>query len=324
VSLAVKILYASPRKPKVTLDKTFAVDVVTAFESRINFVSTSTALLNANIGGEEDHTSVPVGSTSCIKVGDPLVVHVVIENVCEHNLEIRSVDLLLAPSLASSPAQPDINGLQANGPAVLRPKECVTAHLPCTATADSDASAVSLGCIHVAWGRTPPLGGLFRDEYKEAVVTSVCAGDTAVSVPPDLKYIATSEEALPLVTTFKGVFSVQLEVPSQGVLGEALCCSVLVRNHSVLFQELAIAAANTEAFLFAGYKSSVASVLPFSTCRISFQLVPIVVGHVTLPHILISSKRWDKDLTHECPTRIFVKPSIPTNFQSQPPPPLCI
>jgi len=101
---------------------------------------------------------------------------------------------------------------------------------------------------------------------------------------------------LPALKIQRTPFSTVVDTPAHGLLGHALPFTVVITNHTHFLQDFQVTVKDTDAFLFAGTRQSLFKILPNSSYKIKYNLVPLTSGRVALPHFQIISKRFDKEL----------------------------
>ena len=73
-------------------------------------------------------------------------------------------------------------------------------------------------------------------------------------------------------------------------------------------EQFSLNVAESEAFLFAGFKQSSFSVLPEGTHTVSLRLVPVNPGRCFLPRVVVISKRNDREIFTSESRSVFVLP----------------
>jgi hypothetical protein len=147
------------------------------------------------------------------------------------------------------------------------------------------SSTLSFGTYTVQWRRS-------SCEPQSSVITST------VTLPP-----------IPIHTL---AFSISTDLPASGQLHAPFPISYVVHNRTLLVQEVEARISTSEAFMYSGKRHSRFRILPSGTHTLTYNLYPVAVGTVALPHLDFSCPRYsssmDQVTASHVPPTIFIKP----------------
>ena len=124
--------------------------------------------------------------------------------------------------------------------------------------------------------------------------------------------------SIPLVKVVTTPFSLNVICPPDGVVGQLLELVIQIKNQTLQVEELQLSVKENDAFIFSGQKKAVLKLLPGSTRRISYFLIPLLAGQLPFPQILLHSKRYLTDLLNEKNQYfVFVRPDPDFDFSVQ-------
>ncbi|KAH1003355.1 trafficking protein particle complex subunit 11 [Dendroctonus ponderosae] len=82
--------------------------------------------------------------------------------------------------------------------------------------------------------------------------------------------------------------TLELQAPAHGLVRTPMIIQYQLTNQSSHLVRLDVGMEASEAFMFAGYRQTVAAVLPFSTKTLRYNLYPLLAGSVALPRLVLS------------------------------------
>ena len=194
------------------------------------------------------------------------------------------------------------------------------------------ATAASLGTLHASWSRVEHDATTVQPEPAAAAAEAAAAMPPAAAAaevaadpadpadpaepppapPPPLASPPASElsSALPPTDVRGGDFDVSMELPSEGALGSLLRLHLRVKNNTTKLHTLRLSFTENESFLFCGYKLFNFSLPPGFSHAVSFNLVPVLTGSVSLPPVRLLCASTNTELIDsKAKHLVFVRPA---------------
>lgn len=196
-------------------------------------------------------------------------------------VDIQDSDLQLTTYVQSADdSQSQLNGV------CLKKAECA-AECFCLTAMNSVQASVSLGNYALHWRRKT------EDSTEEQT-------------------FVTTLFSLPMVNIVHIPVSVELKLPAFGSVKTLLSICYIIHNRTPFPQEVEITMEASDSFMFSGNKQVHFRVLPGKPYHMTYNLFPLVAGHVTLPKMHLNMLRFpgkmDSIVQKMLPTHIFIKP----------------
>ena len=134
-----------------------------------------------------------------------------------------------------------------------------------------DGSRLNLGTVYAQWSRAPP----------SDAASGGASADGSGSV--DSPLVCEWREPAPAVDVRCEDFELEVELPSEGALGQMLPLRLRVKNQTRTLHALRLSFAENEAFLFCGFKLYHFQLPPGYVHTVTFNLIPIQAGAMPLP-----------------------------------------
>ncbi|XP_052268585.1 trafficking protein particle complex subunit 11-like isoform X2 [Dreissena polymorpha] len=218
-----------------------------------------------------------------IQAEEPFLLMPELKCIAPWAVNIQDSDLQLSKSVVKV----DKSGSQLIGVS-LEKNECA-AECYCLSSLNSPLTSVSMGSYVLHWKRRHVDG---PDTLEHPTVT------TLFSLP------TVSMEHIPL--------SVDLQLPAYGNMKCLLPVRYLIHNRTGYPQEIEISMEASESFMFSGNKQIHFRLLPGKPYELTYNLFPLVAGHVSLPKMHLNMVRYsgtmDAIVQKMLPSHVFIKP----------------
>ena len=117
---------------------------------------------------------------------------------------------------------------------------------------------------------------------------------------------------VPPVQVVSAPFDVSINFPPSCKHGDIIEVQICLQNKQPSLERVSLSLEMSDSFLVTGSSTCSIDILPFATTNISFSLVPLKTGHVSMPHILLMWERSNVTIlevgTKAFSRTIFVKP----------------
>ncbi|XP_057952195.1 uncharacterized protein LOC131146552 [Malania oleifera] len=148
---------------------------------------------------------------------------------------------------------------------------------------------IKMGTVHLRWRR---LSG-----PKEQPASIMTTGVLTKHRLPDVNV-----ESSPLVLS--------LDCPPHAILGEPFTFSIKIQNQTQLLQELKFSLSDSQSFVLSGSHNDTVFVLPKSEHALTYKLVPLASGSLTLPRVTLTAARYSAGFQPSIAAyNVFVFPS---------------
>lgn len=128
----------------------------------------------------------------------------------------------------------------------------------------------------------------------------------------DLPFVTTSFP-LPVVNTEHIPISMAMRLPAYGSVKNLLPLCYIINNRTPYPQEMEVTMEANDSFMFSGNKQFHFRILPSKAYHLTYNLFPLVAGHVALPKLHVNMLRYqgNVDLITQkmVPTHVFIKPT---------------
>ncbi|XP_069136567.1 trafficking protein particle complex subunit 11-like [Argopecten irradians] len=226
--------------------------------------------------------SLKFEQVEAIQIEEPFLLLPELKCTSPWPVELQSSQLQMSPFVhsADEDAPSQLQGV------CLKKSECA-AECICLQTVHCLQPSISLGTYTVYWRR-------HTEESK------------------DLPFVTTSFP-LPIVTTEHIPISMDLRLPAYGSVKNLLPLSYIINNRTPYPQEMEVTMEANDSFMFSGNKQFHFRILPSKAYNLTYNLFPLVAGHVALPKLHVNMLRYQGNIDlitqKMIPTHVFIKPT---------------